>query len=212
MSSLRDLELEKQLKHGGKRTHEYNWTQTELIDAWRKAAPGTLNIAETLANLPDSLDVIGAAQKALVGDLASISAEEMQVFCRELRTLWLELDESAKRNKNQVRGTAEEILDKWFKTYPLSNAKYWNVFFQTGTFFPTENNWRALIARVLCDNRLYLGICTTCKRCFQKPLRKSKYCKNCRSYDNAERQRKYRDKVKTAKQGTARKSRKATGK
>src|SRR4051812_45881469 len=128
MSSLRELELNRHLRQGGKQEHEYDWTQTELNDAYRKAAPDTLNLAEALANLPDSLEVIGAAQQALRGDLATISPKEMQLFCRDLRTLWQELDDSAKIDKNLVRGKAEEILDRWFKAYGIDDRRYWTVY------------------------------------------------------------------------------------
>jgi len=162
-----------------------------------------------LANLPDSLEVVASFQKILPresGEFVRIAPEQLQEFCGELRAVWNALEKLASENKKLVRGEAQSILHGWWRKYPLKDGPHWNVYFETGTFFPALMNWRALIARVCFDNRDKLGICKNCKKYFIKRRTDSSICleKGCRLYDNLQRQRKHQEKKNAPRKGRER--------
>src|SRR5262249_4457926 len=59
------------------------------------------------------------------------------------------------------------LLDKWSKHYALDSEGY-IVFWQSGTFFPTQRNFRGTIARILADKSRYLATCPRCNQYFIK--------------------------------------------
>ena len=215
MSSLRELELQQELRQGRKKGAEmHDWTGAELDRAWQKVSSPIIGLAESFANLPDSIEAVKEAQKALgpdaPTDLATMPPQELLTFCRQLRSLWAECHEHS-WDEEPVRSTAmRKILEGWWLAHDLYNRERWTVYFPTGTIFPTFLNYRALIARVLFDRWTHVGICANqkCKKYFYKPLRKSKLCKQCHAYDNKSRQQKHRDRRKQEAQIPARKSRK----
>jgi len=207
MDALEQLRLERELKGLAKPSNEYPWTQTELNEVWRKITAPTLGLMQGLANLPDSLEVVSAFQKILPpesGEFVRMAPKQLQEFCRELRAVWNALEKLASENKKLVRGEAQSILHAWWRKYPLDpDGPHWNVYFETGTFFPARMNWRALIARVYFDNRDKLGICKNCKKYFIKRRIDSSICleKGCRLYDNHQRQEKHQAKKSPARKG-----------
>ncbi len=203
MNSL--FQIEQVLKGEAQPPDDYSWTQRQLDKAWRDVALPVLKLAAHLANLPDSPDAVAANQKAIpreYSDLATMDLEDLLEFCRQVRTLWSVLDLASVRTsvptsiterQKGVHGEAASILRGWWERYPLTQGPHWNIFWQTGTFFPNPMNWPALIARVCFDNREHLGLCKGCKKYFVKPRIKSSYCMDeiCRRYDNLQRQKKY---------------------
>ena len=209
MDALEQLRLERELKGLAKPSNEYPWTQAELNEVWRKITAPVLGLMQGLANLPDSLEVVASFQKILPresGEFVRIAPEQLQEFCGELRAVWNALEKLASENKKLVRGEAQSILHGWWRKYPLKDGPHWNVYFETGTFFPALMNWRALIARVCFDNRDKLGICKNCKKYFIKRRTDSSICleKGCRLYDNLQRQRKHQEKKNAPRKGRER--------
>jgi hypothetical protein len=220
MSSLRELELERQLKEGSKgslrephKETEFQWTQKELDTAWNKISEPILRLAVIFANLPDSLEAADAAQSALrildiQTDFKTLPPEKYLEFCRQLRRLWDNCDKTTwdatvEKREPVVDPETQQILNRWWLEHDLYRRERWVVHFPTGKFFPTIFNFHALFARVLFDKWTHLGICGN-KDCpskyFVKPLRTSKLCKNCNAYGNRKRQAELRDRRKQAKQ------------
>ena len=212
MDALNELKLEQQLRGAAKKPPEYQWTQTDLNEAWRKITAPILGLMESLANLPDSVEIVGANQRILpreLTDLATMSPKELLELCGQLREVWTALAALADQQKKLVRGKAQGILQTWWESYPLAVGPHWNVYYQTGTFFPTHRNYRALIARVCFDNRDFLGRCGNLeckdKPYFIKPRRNSKFCKGCRRYDALQRVKKSQAKKRqSARKGKGR--------
>jgi hypothetical protein len=204
MNTLDQMRLDQELKGTTKRTHEYQWTQGELNDAWRAVSAPILRLAEALVNLPDTISTqeIAAIQQSLPAtDLATMTPAEYLELCHQLRTAWRALESLTSENKKFVRGEAQSILHSWWRRHPIEpDGPHWNVYFETGTIFPSPNNCRALLARVCFDNREYLGICKWCKKFFIKRRADSSKCLDpkCSRYDNVKRQEKHQAKRKAA--------------
>ena len=116
-------------------------------------------------------------------DIASASDQELLSLRDELRAVW-------------NRSGHEEILLKWWRMYPLTDASAWVTLYESGAFFPTEKNTRALMARVCFEKSELLDRCPACnQRFFLKNRQSDKYCLDtdeCRRYGNRERNRKAR--------------------
>jgi hypothetical protein len=213
MNSLEQLRLEQELRGSTRRAQAKPsrdaWTQSELNQAWRTITAPTLAMMQVFANLPDSLEAVVACQNVLprdAGEFRALSPDDFLVFCRQLRTVWGAFDLATIEQKKLVRGEAETILHEWWGKYPLVNGGYWNIFWQTGTFFPGRMNWGALIARVCFDNRGRLGVCKACKGYFVKPRASSSYCSgtDCRKYENRQRQARHQQQKRKSARKTKR--------
>jgi len=221
MSSLRELELQQTLREGaeGNRretadvVQRFDWTQADMDRAWQKLTKPIIGLAESLANLPDSLDAAIEFQRFLPRDvlteLAPMTPEKLLEFGRQLRQLWNQCEMSSWNNQPLPADT-QELLNSWWLEHDLYNRARWTVHFPTGRLFPTFLNFHALFARVCFDNWIHLGTCLNCRKYFYKPLRKSKFCRDCHAYDNRKRAQKFRAnrkaKTEAARKGKGRKS------
>jgi len=210
MSSLRDMQLQRVLKEGtdgdlkeGTEIPQIrDPTHAELNRAWQKLIKPIAQLAEVLANIPDSLDAATEFQRLLPRDvlteMAPMTPEQVLEFRGQLRQLWEECEALSWKNE-PMSPTVQKLLDNWWLAHDLYNRARWTVHFPSGTMFPTFLNFHALFARALFDNWIHLGICLNCKKRFYKPLRKSKYCKDCHPYDNRKRQQQLRARRKQLK-------------
>ena len=134
MDALNELKLEQQLRGAANKPPEYQWTQTDLNEAWRKITAPILGLMESLANLPDSVEIVGANQRILpreLTDLATMSPKELLELCGQLREVWTALAALADQQKKLVRRKAQDILQTWWESYPLADGPHWNVYYRT---------------------------------------------------------------------------------
>ena len=164
-------------------------------DAYRLVAPMVRGMIAVMANT-HSLEEIKIFREDLSRALRSrtelheISDRELLKICEHIRVLWQYLGGNGGKG---YRKPTHKILDEWWRHYELSDSKRWIISYETRSFFPTEMNFRGLIATILFENRMHMKSCSNCKRYFFGRRRDSKYCMapDCQLAYNNERQKKH---------------------
>src|SRR3954451_13273988 len=162
--------------------------------ALRKAWPGAIearaaDLMVKLANLENSPEQIQQFRDRLPAsargghryDIAAEHKKALLTLRDELRAVWDELSrEQGIGGGTSTPGdqsTLRVILDKWWSWYPLEkHSQHWKIFWESGSFFPLQHNFRGIIARICFDERKYLAICSHCGKYWIKPRYKSKFC------------------------------------
>lgn len=182
-----------------------NDTERELRKVWaeRMEGPAT-TVMLALVNMGDSAANVQQFRALIPSqyDIARESDQELLTLRHELRTFWNEVSrERFHLGATGEIGDNEEVavaLNKWWKRYDLESDG-WMIFWATGTIFPTQKNFRGVIARILFEKRRYLAVCPGCGQYFIKRRDDQKYClsTSCQRRANNLRQQRFQsDKLK----------------
>jgi hypothetical protein len=160
-----------------------------------------------LINLGDSPEDLQGFREALpiYYDIARETNEKLLMLRDELRVFWNEVSKETGPSA-RVFGNNEKValaLHNWWKAYDLASDG-WKIFWSSGDFYPTQKNFRGIVARALLSRRRYLLICLNpdCKRYFIGRKTDAKYCgdKKCGAFANNFRQQKFQKDKKRRKQ------------
>ncbi len=187
-------------------------TERDLRKLWQEKieAPATdlmlalINMGNASKDIQDFRQLIRPQY-----DIAGETDYELVALRNQLRAFWDEV--SKERGHTGATGRFGDnakvatALHRWWKRYDL-DSEGWKVFWETGTFFPTQKNFRGIIARILFNRRRRLAQCPGCNQYFIKRRDDQKYCLAvaCLRQANNQRQQKYQ---RTHKKSSARKGR-----
>jgi hypothetical protein len=186
-------------------------TERDLRKLWEEKieAPAT-NLMLALVNMGDAPKDIHQFIPPQY-DIAGETDYDLVELRNELRDFWDEVSkERGPTGATDTFGDNTKVarsLYKWWKRYDL-DSDGWKIFWETGTFFPTQKNFRGIIARILFDKRRRLARCPGCSQYFIKSREDQKYCLavGCLRQANNLRQQKYQ---RAHKKSPARKSRRS---
>jgi hypothetical protein len=176
--------------------------ERELRKVWKpKMVRPATKLMLKLVNMGDSPTDIGNFRKDIptLTDIARSSNEDLLALRDELRGLWTELEKewmpSGPSGQFGNSATVAVTLYRLWHHYELDSQGYM-VFWGTGSFFPTQQNFRGVIARILFEKRRYLALCATCHQYIIKKRVDQKLClgRKCEKKANSQRQAKHQAK------------------
>lgn len=214
MKALDRLRVERAMQHP-KPNSALLWleagdeSERELRQVWagRLEQPAT-TIMLALANLGDSPADVQEFRRAIPPqyDIAREDDQDLLKLRGDLRQFWNELakERSHFGPTGEIGDNAEvaAILQRWWRHYDL-DSDGWMIFWGTGSLFPTQKNFRGVIARILYHKRRYLAICPSCNQYFIKRRDDQKNCLavTCQRKANNLRQQKFQSKERARKGG-----------
>jgi hypothetical protein len=170
-----------------------------LKDVWEQQIEGpATRYLLALVNMGNSKEEAQKLRSTIppIYDIAHEDDYQLLALRDEIRVFWDELEkERTNEGASNSYGDSAKvavILHKWWKHYNLDSEGYL-VFWETGRFFPTQRNFRGLIARILVDRSRYLAICPRCSQRFIKRRDDQKNClsTDCQRAANRDRQEKF---------------------
>ncbi|MGB9072742.1 MAG: hypothetical protein WCC22_08720 [Terriglobales bacterium] len=186
-------------------------TERKLRKVWnQKMVRPATELMLKLVNMGDSPTDIGNFRKHIptLTDIARLSDEDLLALRDELQGLWKELEKewmpSGPSGQFGNSKTVAVTLHRLWHHYELDSQGYM-IFWETGSFFPTQQNFRGVIARILFEKRRYLALCAGCHHYIIKKRVDQKLClgQKCERKANSQRQAKH----KARKGNSARKGR-----
>jgi len=202
---LAKLQIEQALQQPPKKNSALLWlerfleTEQELRKVWEpKIQPPAIDAMLALVNSGDSPAHLEEFRRAIppLYDIAQENDHDLLTLRAQLRSFWHELaKERGPSGSTGLVGDNTKVaiaLHKWWKRYDLDSDGYF-IDWATGSFFPTQKNFRGLIARALVDKRRYLAQCPNCSQYFIKKRDDQKYCLavTCQRRANTLRQQKF---------------------
>ena len=160
---------------------DFRDTERELKANWKQIERPATRYLLALANMGDSKEELQKIRSLIspMYDIAQDDDRQILELRDEIRLFWAEFEKE--RNHEGVTGLHGDaaktsvILNNWWKHDDLDSDGYL-AFWQTGRFFPTQRNFRGVIARILVDKSRYLAICPNCNQRFIKSRDDQKNC------------------------------------
>jgi len=192
------------------RSHD---TEQELRRVWaEKIVRPACRLMLELLNMGDAPSDVQRFRKRVppLTDIAREDDERLVALRDELRGLWKELEkERAWFGPTGEFGNNEAaaiVFHRLWHHYELESPGYM-IFWTTGSFFPTQQNFRGIIARILFDKRRYLALCRHCNGYFIKKRDDQQICLGLNCSRKANRQRQSRHQAKKRQIGRKNKGR-----